>query len=223
MAEEREIVLAKMLLARHGRTFSDELGIDIRSNSPSALFRLLVAVTLFSARINARLAMQAARALTDRGWTTPQKMGAASWEERTRTLNQAGYARSDERTSRMLADSVQLILDRYHGDLRLLREACGRDVEAERQLLKEFKGIGEVGVDIFFREVQVAWDELFPFVDKRARKTAQQLGLPTDPQSLLALAGREDFPRLVSALVRVGLAGDREDVLEEVERTERAY
>lgn len=222
MANDRDRALAKILLARHGRTFSDELDIDIQTNSPSALFRLLVAATLFSARINARLAMQAARALTERGWTTPQKLEAASWEERTRTLNQSGYARYDERTSRMLDDTAQLILDRYHGDLRKLREAGSRDVEAERQLLKEFKGIGDVGVDIFFREVQVAWEELFPFLDARARKSAQTLGLPTDPQELFELTGKEDFPRLASALVRVGLAGDREEILEEVHRTEKA-
>jgi hypothetical protein len=221
MTKDRDYALTKVLLARHGRTFSDELDIEIEANTPSALFRLLVAAMLFSARISARLAMQAARALTDQGWITPEKMVAASWEERTRTLNRSGYARYDERTSRMLEYTARLILDRYQGDLRNLREASGRNVDLERELLKEFKGIGNVGVDIFFREVQVAWDELFPFADERARQNAKKLALPSDAQVLLGLVGKDDFPRLVSALVRVGLAGDHEEMLKEVRRTEK--
>jgi endonuclease III len=219
--KDRNHALTKILLARHGRTFSNELDIEIHANTPSALFRLLVAAMLFSARISARLAIQAARALTDQGWVTPEKMVAASWEERTRTLNRSGYARYDERTSRMLEDTARLILDRYQGDLRNLREASGRNIDRERQQLKEFKGIGNVSVDIFLREVQVAWDELFPFVDERARQNAKELGLPTDAQSLLELVGKDDFPRLVSALIRVGLAGDHEEMLKEVRRTEK--
>jgi endonuclease III len=211
------------LLACYGRTFSDELDIEIHENTPSALFRLLVAALLFSARISARLATQAARALTDQGWITPQKMVATTWEERTRVLNGSGYARYDESTSRMLAYTSQLILDRYKGDLRNLQKASGRNVEKERQLLKECKGIGNVGVDIFFREAQVAWEELFPFVDKRAQQNAQELGLPSDAQSLLELAGKEDFPRLVSALVRAGLAGRLDELLEELKKTEKVY
>ena len=165
--------------------------------------------------------MQAARALTDQGWVTPEKMVAASWEERTRTLNRSGYARYDERTSRMLEDTARSILDRYQGDLRNLREASGRNMDIERQRLKEFKGIGNVGVDIFLREAQVAWGELFPFLDERSRQNAKELGLPTDAQSLLELVGKDDFPRLVSALIRVGLAGDHEEMLKEVHRTEK--
>lgn len=217
----RNHALTKILLARHGRTFSDELDIEIHANTPSALFRLLVAAILFSARISARLAIQAARALTDQGWVTPEKMVAASWEERTRTLNRSGYARYDERTSRMLEDTARLILDRYQGDLRNLREASGRNIDRERQNLKEFKGIGNVGVDIFLREAQVAWEELFPFIDERSRQIAKELGLPSDAQALLELAGKDDFPRLLSALVRVGLAGDREEMMEEARRTEK--
>lgn len=221
MANNRDYALAQILLLHHGRTFSDELDIQIQTNTPSALFRLLVAAILFSARISAKLAIQAAKALTEQGWTTPQKLVAASREERTQTLNRSGYARYDERMSRMLEDSAQLILDRYQGDLRILREDSGRNVALERELLKEFKGIGNVGVDIFFREVQVAWDELFPFADERACQNARALGLPAEADALLKLVGEADFPRFLSALVRVGLSGEREMLLEEVRRTEK--
>lgn len=202
--------LVQTLLERHGRTFAQELRIPIADNTPSSLFQLLCAALLFSARIRASVAVQAARALFDQGWTTPEKMAAAAWVDRTRTLNRSGYARYDERTSTMLGQTSELLLERYRGDLRNLRGKARRQPDRERQLLKDFKGIGDVGVDIFFREVQAAWDELFPFADRRALQGAEALGLPADPQSLAKLVEPGAFPQLVAALVRAQLAGKDE-------------
>lgn len=115
----------------------------------------------------------------------------------------------------MLGDTAQLLLDRYGGDLRKLREEAGRDPERERELLKEFKGIGDVGADIFFREAQVAWEESFPFADRRVLEGARRLGLGGDTWTLLGLVGEEDFPRFVAALVRVQIESDHDEVLEE--------
>jgi hypothetical protein len=204
-----------VLLDHHGRTYCDELGIAIERNTPSALYRWLSAAILFSARISAELARRAASALTEMGWTSPQRMLEAGWAERARVLNLAGYARYDESTSRMLGDTAELLLNRYQGDLRKLRERARKDPFAERLLLREFKGIGEVGADIFCREVQCAWDELYPFADKRALGAAARLGLPDNAAALSELIERREFPRLVAALIRTGLAKDYEAIIEQ--------
>ena len=206
--------VVEALLERHGQTYAQELGIDVAKGTPSPLFRLLVASILFSARIGAGQATKAARALTEAGWTTADKLAATSWRERVRVLNRHGYARYDERTASMLGDACELLLDRYRGDLRRLRAEAGRDPRQERRLLKQVKGLGEVGVDIFFREAQVAWEELFPFLDRRAAQAARQLGLDPDPQALAGDQDPEAFGRLVAALVRTGLADDHDAVLE---------
>ena len=152
--------------------------------------------------------MEAARALFRQGWTTPQKLGAARWSQRVRVLNRAGYARYDESSSRMLGDTCDVLLERYRGDLRRLRAEAEQEPRRERMLLKEFKGIGEVGVDIFFREAQLAWEELYPFADRRTRQAAARLGLPTEPEALARLVPRREFPRLLAALVRTSLERD---------------
>lgn len=206
MTDSDKIVRA--LLRKHGRTFSEELGIRLRSSTPSALFRWLCAALLFSARINNKIAMEAARALTKHGWTSAKKMQAATWKQRAVALNRAGYARYDEKTSRMLADTSKLLLDHYKGDLRKLREAAKHDPRRERELLMECKGIGDVGADIFFREVQVVWPEYAPFADNVALKSARKLGLPAKADGLAKLVSKEDFPRLLAALVRCALAKD---------------
>lgn len=90
----------------------------------------------------------------------------------------------------MLGESTQLLVERWSGDLRRLRDEAERDPSEERKLLRQFRGLGDVGVDIFFREVQVAWDELRP-----------------------RRVGDDDFPPLVAALIRVELADDHDAVV----------
>jgi endonuclease III len=216
MAEPSRSAIEKALLERHGRSYAEELGVNLASGSPSALFELLCAAILFSARIGAKQGVKAARALFDQGWTTAEKLAASTWEERVRVLNKHGYARYDERTASMLGDASELLLDRYRGDLRKLREAAGRDPRQERKLLKEIKGIGDVGADIFFREVQVVWDELFPFADRRTLDAARRVGLPTDAGALARGHDARTFARLVTGLVRMGLAKDQDEIVEAV-------
>jgi endonuclease III len=196
------------LLRRHGRTLADELGIDVASSPSSAPFQLLVMALLLSARIGHRIAMKATRAVLEAGWSTPERLAGSTWGARVEVLDSAGYARYDERTARMLGELAGLLLERYGGDLGRLREAAEHDPARERRLLTEIKGIGAVGCDIFFREIQLAWPELFPFADERALRAASRLGLPSTPEALAGLVPRGEFPRLVAALVRAELSGE---------------
>ena len=206
MVKKSDRDLARAVIDRYPKSYADELKIDVAKNTPSPLFQWLIASLLFSTRIASDAAMRAAGALFEKGWRTAGKMAETSWEERVHVLNRNGYARYDESTARYIGSSLELLTERYQGDLRKLREAAGRDPERERKLLKEFKGIGDVGADIFFREVQTAWDEIYPFADKKALDAARALGLPASAQDLAGLVDRRELPRLLSALVHVSLA-----------------
>ncbi|MCX2723948.1 hypothetical protein [Roseibium salinum] len=213
MPEHDPQSLAKSVLRRYPHSFADELHMDLSSNTPSPLYQWLIASLLFSTRIAAPQAAKAAEALFAEGWRTPEKMAATTWEERVKVLNRSGYARYDESTARYIADTTQLLLDEYKGDLRRLRDDADKDPARERTLLKEFKGIGDVGVDIFFREVQLAWDELYPFADRKALDTARDLGLGDDAEALARLVGKKrDLPRLLSGLVHVSLAKEADEI-----------
>jgi hypothetical protein len=85
--------------------------------TPLVLFWLFVASILFSARIGAGQAAEAARAFAEVGWTTAEKLAGTSWQERVRVLNQLGYARYQERSASMLGGACALVLDCYRGDL----------------------------------------------------------------------------------------------------------
>ena len=169
-----------VLLERHGRTFASEAAIRLDRNTPAPLFRLLVMSLLVSARISSTIAIDATKALSEAGWTTPDKLLRSTWEQRTKVLNRAGYARYDESTARYLEQTTTLLVERYDGDLRNLRDAAGRDPSVEHRLLTDFTGIGDVGAHVFLREAQVVWSELDPYVDDRILETAAALSLPDD-------------------------------------------
>lgn len=199
--------LVAHLLDDWGTTYASEAGISLRGGA-SSLFQLLCLSLLLSARIRSAIAVDAMRAIRDAGWRTPKALAGATWRQRTDVLNRSGYARYDESTSRMLAATAELVTDHYHGDLRQLRAAADGDVAETRRRLMECKGIGDVGADIFLREVQGQLPEYQPFFGEPALHTAAALGLPDDADALARLCPRVDLPRLAAALLRVGREGD---------------
>lgn len=196
------------LLAAHGTPFAAELGAPIARNTPSPLFRLLCLALLTSAPVQADIAMRAAKAMADAGWTTPDKLAASTWQERVNVFNGAGYARVDEKTATQIVDFNDHLRSAYDGDLRRLRAEAAGDTDTALRALKRFKGIGDTGAAIFLREIQAVWNEFYPFADRASLATSDKLGLPAAAAPLARLTGQADFPRLVAALVRVKLAGD---------------
>jgi hypothetical protein len=162
------------------------------------LFQLLVLCMLASKPIDATIAMQAARELFGAGLKTPKSVLAANRQTMIEAFGRAHYARYDESSATRLADIATAVRDEYGGDLRGLADT--RDIATAKRLLKQFKGIGDTGADIFLREVQDVWTWVRPHFDRRATAAARDIGLPSDPERLGALArgGRRAWPRLWS-------------------------
>ncbi|MGP5708386.1 endonuclease [Brachybacterium alimentarium] len=195
--------IAAALLEDHGTTYAHQAGIRL-ADKPSLLYRLLVLATLLSTRIDADIAVAAARELSAAGFRTPQRMLDATWQQRVDALGRGHYRRYDESTATRLGDGAQLLLDTYRGDLRSLRSA-GDGPQGVLERLQDFPGIGPTGAAIFVREAQGLWPELAPFFDRKALDGARRLGLPEDPETLDTLIDPADRARLAAALVRAAL------------------
>lgn len=74
-------------------------------------------------------------------------------------------------------------------------------------MIKGIKGIGNVGVDIFFDTAQAVWPALAPFIDPRSLKTAEQCGIGSDVGRLWEEVGKDatQMCRLSSALTTIRL------------------
>lgn len=194
--------VVRSLLQEAGTTYAEHAGIKL-ADKPSPLYRLLVLSVLLSTRIRAGIAVATARELAR--YDAPRKMLDASWQERVDALGRGGYVRYDESTATALGAGAELLLDRYQGDLRKLRQKAGGDVKALRGYLREVPSLGPVGVDIFCREAQAVWPELRPYLDKKALQGAERIGLPTDAAALADQVDENELARLAAALVRVTL------------------
>lgn len=198
--------VARRLLKVAGTTYAAEAGIRLK-NTPQPLFQLLMMCSLMSKPITAEIAVDAAKELFGCGLRTPQQVLDADRDEMIHAFGRASYARYDESTATRLPQMARLAMDRYHGDLRRLAAESNDDTSAAKRLLKEFKGIGEVGADIFLREVQDVWPWARPYFDKKALASARRLGLPADPRQLAELAPRANA-KLAAALIRLSLDDD---------------
>jgi hypothetical protein len=194
--------LVPTLLREAGETYADEAGIKLK-DQPAPLFRLLVLANLLSARINASIAVAAARELFVAGGGTAAGMARLSWQDRVDALGRGHYVRYDESTSTRLGRLAQQVMDDYGGDLRKLAKAAGGDADRLRELLRRFPGVGPTGSDIFCREVQAVWPWLVPYLDKVTIDGARRVGLPTSADKLAGTVRRGDVDRLAAALTRV--------------------
>ncbi|MGV0645386.1 endonuclease [Mycolicibacterium sp. XJ2546] len=198
--------LVQSLLEHAGTTYADEAGIRLK-DQPMPLFELLVLCMLASKPIDAAIAVSAARELFADGLRKPDAVLEADRQQMIRAFGRAHYVRYDESSADRLIDIAGTVRDEYHGDLRRLAAEADGDAGTAAALLKQFKGIGDTGADIFLREAQDIWTWARPYFDNRAMDGAHKLGLSGRADELAELAPRSTA-KLAAALVRVSLDDD---------------
>src|ERR1700740_1278696 len=198
MDEPKHVV--RRLLKVAGTTYAAEAGVRI-SDKPMPLFQLLVLCMLASKPIDAGIAMRAGHELFSDGLRTPKAVLDSDRRTMIDAFGRAHYVRYDESSATRLTAIAQRVLDEYSGDLREIARRSADDIDAAKRMLKQFKGIGDTGADIYLREVQDVWTWVRPYFDDRATSAAKRLGLPTQAAHLGALAPQANA-RLAAALVR---------------------
>ncbi|OCB25258.1 endonuclease [Mycobacterium intracellulare] len=196
----------RRLLDVAGTTYAAQARITL-SDKPMPLFQLLVLCMLASKPIDATIATAAARELFKAGLRTPKAVLASDRQTMIDAFGRAHYVRYDESSATRLTDMAERLRDDYSGDMRELADRSGHDVAAAKRMLKQFKGIGDTGADIYLREVQDVWTWVRPYFDDRATRTAKRFGLPAEPKKLGSLAPQANA-RLAAALVRASLDAD---------------
>ena len=111
------------------------------------------------------------------------------------------------RTTPLLASGRLLTRANPDNDLNNLVKVAKEDAKKIRELVKEIKGFGDVGVNIFCDTAQALWPPLVPTLDPRSLKTCEEIGLGSDVQKLYEELGKapEKMARLCVALTTVRL------------------
>ncbi|KAI4089941.1 MAG: hypothetical protein LQ344_005042 [Seirophora lacunosa] len=209
-AAKQDAVLAKVesLISMYGKLPLADLELPNSSEStPENVLALVYNAMLTSARISHELAFKSVKCLVEAGYQDIATLSKSTWEERTEVLTKGGYTRYREKTATGLGELADFVKEKYDSDLNNLLKAADSAPSKIRTRLKEIKGIGNVGLDIFCDTAQQIWPCLAPFLDPRSMKTAQQCGLGDDVDKIWQAVGEdpERMCRLAAALTTVRL------------------
>lgn len=200
------------LLQSMGGAFSRELGIDLSSGSRLEVSRWFLAAKLFGARISSSIAARAYREFERRGVVLPEHILDTGWDGLVEILDAGGYVRYDFSTATKLLSIMKDLQEQYGGDLNNLHEQARNEKDLEDRLKGLGKGIGDVTVNIFLRELRTVWPKARPALCVTARMAAVHLGLMKEGESLVTLERiwaenrirGLDFRDFQAALVRLG-------------------
>ena len=205
--------IIEKLIASLGGKFSTELGIDLSEGKSEEIFKWFLASKLFGARIGANIAIKTYKEFERCAVLTPGKITTTGWDGLVKILDDGGYVRYDFSTATNLLEIMQDLKGHYGGDLNNLYQKAGNEKELEELLKGLGKGIGDVTVNIFLRELRLIWPKAKPELSELAKMSAKHLGiikLKQDPLPILEhiwsmnkIKGY-DFCDFEAALVRLG-------------------
>jgi len=154
------------------QTYSEELGLDLTRSEDR--FKWFLASILFAKRISAEVAKKTYGRFQEEGLDTPESIVAAGWDRLVQVLDSGRYVRYDFSTASNLLRIIEELKEKY-GDLEGLHRESKSSIDLERRL-REFKGVGPVGVNIFLRELRGIWEKAKPKPSGMAIKTGQRIG-----------------------------------------------
>jgi len=154
-------------------TYSYELGLDL--SKPGDRFEWFLASLLFAKRISAEIAKKTFRRFLGVGLNAPEGIIEAGWDRLVEILDSGGYVRYDFSTATNLLETMKKLRTEY-GNLEELHRRSGNPRDLEKRL-RQFRGFGPVGVNIFLRELRGIWSKAEPEPSKIAVEMAGSLDL----------------------------------------------
>jgi endonuclease III len=189
----------KDFVKEFGRLYSDELGID-REKEP---FKWFLASILFGARISEQIAKKTYYEFEAEQLTTPYSIYHRGWDGLVEVLDRGGYVRYDFKTADKLLEVTGNLLESYNGDLELLHNNAADSKDLEERLKGLGKGIGDVTISIFLREMRNIWEKADTKPQSLTLLAAKNLGIDDLWTAYKEIEGIE-FANFEIALLRLG-------------------
>ncbi len=205
--------LPSTLIASPGGMYSRELGIDLSGGDSDEIFKWFLASKLYGARISSDIAARTYREFESRGVCTPRKIQETGWDGLVKILDDGGYARYDFSTATKLLEITADLEKSYGGDLNRLYKAASDFEDLKARLKGLGKGIGDITVNIFLRELRSVWPMATPEPSRFIKEAARNLDLTVQGEDLLdslcEIWSREEVPGrkfsdFEAALLRLG-------------------
>jgi len=187
--------ISNLLVKNFGQSYSQVLGIDLRSRNDGEIFKWFFASVLFGAPISETSVIRTFKCFEKHGVLTPKKVLETGWNGLVGILDAGGYTRYDFKTSDKLLEVMGNLMAKYGGSLNLLHEQASGSYDLEKRLKDLGKGIGDVTVSIFLRELRDVWEKADPKPTPLVILAAKNLGMTKGDSPEKALGELKEFWR----------------------------
>jgi endonuclease III len=199
-----------------GQRYSEILGIRVSEGTDEEIFKWFLASILFGAPITEASVLRTYKCFQKYSALSPEKILKAGWDELVKILDEGGYTRYDFKTADKLLEVMENLTGKYGGSLALIHDAASGPRDLENRLKDLGKGIGDVTVSIFLRELRDVWEKTDPMPTSLEILAAIEIGILEEsetPENALkklkafwaknSVAGKS-FANFETALVRLG-------------------
>ncbi len=205
----------RALVQNFGQKYSKILGINLKDETDEETFKWFLASILFGAPITETSVIKTYKCFQKYDVLTPTRILEAGWDELVRILDEGSYTRYDFKTADKFLEVMQNLTADYGGSLNLLHSKASGTKDLEKRLKNLGKGIGDVTVSIFLRELREIWQKAKPDPTSLVVIAAKNLGIvrkETSESDLKQLEGfwaknnvaGKSFINFETALLRLG-------------------
>lgn len=203
------------LVENFGQKYSEILGISLNDETDEEIFKWFLASTLFGAPITETSVIKTYKCFQKYDVLTPRGILETGWDGLVKILDEGSYTRYDFKTADKLLEVMQNLVESYGGSLNLLHSKASDTRDLEKRLKDLGKGIGDVTISIFLRELRDIWEKAKPDPTSLVIVAAKNLEIvrkETAESALEQLEGfwaknkvaGKSFINLETALLRLG-------------------
>jgi len=183
----------KAFVENLGQKYSEILGIDLSSGKDEEIFKWFLASILFGAPITEKAVVKTYKCFQTYNVSTPKRILETGWDGLVKILDEGSYTRYDFKTADKLSEVMQNLIQKYGGSLILLYNEATNEQDLEKRVKGLGKGIGDVTVSVFLRELRDVWKKAIPNPTSLVILAAKKLGIVRKEVSENVLKQLEDF------------------------------
>lgn len=182
-----------LLIENFGRKYSEILGIDLESRKEEEIFKWFLASMLFGAPIKEAAAIKTYECFRKYNVLTPKRILETGWDGLVRILDEGSYTRYDFKTADKLLTVMKNLVEKYEGKVSKIHEKASGPIVLEAELKNLGKGVGDVTVNIFLRELRGIWEKAKPNPTRLVILAAKNVGIVGEETPQEALRSLEAF------------------------------
>jgi len=183
----------RVLLEDFGQRYSEVLGLNLNYGKDEEIFKWFLASILFGAPITETSVIKTYNCFQKHDVLTPKKIVETGWDGLVRILDEGSYTRYDFKTADKLLEVMRNLVEEYDASLNLLHSKSSNADDLENRLKNLGKGIGDVTVSIFLRELRDIWGKAKPNPTSLVISAAKNLGIVKEETTENALERLEGF------------------------------